>query len=71
MQFPKNTWYAAIWSKDLADKPVARTFLGEAVVLYRGKSGKAADSKIAAAIARRRCRSARSKATICAAAIMG
>ena len=42
MQFPKNTWYAAIWSKDLADKPVARTFLGEAVVLYRGKSGKAA-----------------------------
>ena len=42
MRFPKNAWYAAIWSKDLADKPVARTFLDEAVVLYRGRSGKVA-----------------------------
>lgn len=42
MQFPKNAWYAAIWSKDLADKPVARTLLDEAVVLYRGRSGKTA-----------------------------
>src|SRR5262245_57147389 len=42
VQFPKNGWYAAIWSKDLAAAPVARTFLGENVVLFRGKSGKAA-----------------------------
>ena len=42
MRFLKIAWYAAIWSKDLADKPVARTFLDEPVVLYRGKSGKAA-----------------------------
>jgi phenylpropionate dioxygenase-like ring-hydroxylating dioxygenase large terminal subunit len=42
VQFPKNTWYAAIWSKDLGAKPVARTLLGEPVVLYRGNSGKAA-----------------------------
>ena len=34
--FPKNGWYAAIWSKDLTDAPVARTFLGEQVVLFRG-----------------------------------
>jgi phenylpropionate dioxygenase-like ring-hydroxylating dioxygenase large terminal subunit len=40
--FPKNGWYAAIWSKDLAAEPVARTFLGEPVVLFRGENGKAA-----------------------------
>ena len=58
--FPKNGWYAAIWSKDLTGEPVARTFLGEQVVLFRGGNGTAgARWRIAAAIARRRCRSAR------------
>ena len=38
--FPKNGWYAAIWSKDLTGKPVGRTFLGEAVVLFRGTNGR-------------------------------
>ena len=37
--FPRNGWYAAIWSKDLKAEPVARTFLGEQVVLFRGNSG--------------------------------
>ncbi len=38
--FPRNGWYAAIWSKDLAETPVARTFLDQQVVLFRGKGGK-------------------------------
>src|SRR5215216_61504 len=42
VQFPKNGWYAAIWSKDLTNAPVARTFLGEPVVLFRGANGKPA-----------------------------
>ena len=37
--FPKNGWYAAIWSKDLIGEPVARTFLGEPVVLFRAGNG--------------------------------
>jgi phenylpropionate dioxygenase-like ring-hydroxylating dioxygenase large terminal subunit len=37
--FLRNGWYAAIWSKDLGDRPVARTFLGENVVLFRGADG--------------------------------
>ncbi len=40
--FVKNGWYAAGWSKDLGEKPVARTFLGEKVVLFRTKDGRAA-----------------------------
>ena len=42
MQFPKNGWYAAIWSKDLTGAPVARTFLDEPIVLFRAGNGKAA-----------------------------
>jgi phenylpropionate dioxygenase-like ring-hydroxylating dioxygenase large terminal subunit len=42
VRFPKNGWYAAIWSKDLTDTPVARTLLGEPVVLFRGASGRPA-----------------------------
>jgi vanillate monooxygenase len=42
VQFPKNGWYAAIWSKDLTGPPVARTVLGMPLVLFRGASGKAA-----------------------------
>jgi phenylpropionate dioxygenase-like ring-hydroxylating dioxygenase large terminal subunit len=37
--FPKNGWYAAIWSKDLKGELVARTFLDEQVVLFRGGNG--------------------------------
>jgi len=39
--FLRNTWYAASWSKDLADKPVARTVLGEKLVLFRTAGGAA------------------------------
>jgi phenylpropionate dioxygenase-like ring-hydroxylating dioxygenase large terminal subunit len=37
--FLRNGWYAASWSKDLTTKPVARTFLNDKVVLYRGEDG--------------------------------
>jgi phenylpropionate dioxygenase-like ring-hydroxylating dioxygenase large terminal subunit len=37
--FLRNGWYAAAWSEELGTAPVARTILGEAVVLFRGASG--------------------------------
>ena len=40
--FLKNGWYAAMWSRDLENSPVGRTFLNEKVVLFRTRSGKAA-----------------------------
>jgi phenylpropionate dioxygenase-like ring-hydroxylating dioxygenase large terminal subunit len=40
--FMRNVWYSAIWSKDLTDRPLARTFLNDKVVLFRTASGKAA-----------------------------
>ena len=40
--FMRNAWYAALWAKDLADKPVGRTFLNEKLVLFRRGSGAAA-----------------------------
>jgi phenylpropionate dioxygenase-like ring-hydroxylating dioxygenase large terminal subunit len=40
--FLRNGWYAAIWSKDLQDTPVGRTFLNEKVVLFRNVSGQVA-----------------------------
>jgi len=38
--FPLNTWYVAALSKELVDKPLARTLLNHPVVLYRTKEGK-------------------------------
>jgi phenylpropionate dioxygenase-like ring-hydroxylating dioxygenase large terminal subunit len=40
--FLRNGWYAAIWSNDLNDRPVGRTFLNEKVVLFRNASGQVA-----------------------------
>ena len=40
--FLRNAWYAAIWARELGERPVARTILGEAIALYRGASGRAA-----------------------------
>jgi phenylpropionate dioxygenase-like ring-hydroxylating dioxygenase large terminal subunit len=40
--FLRNGWYAAIWSNDLSERPVGRTFLGEKVVLFRNASGQVA-----------------------------
>lgn len=37
--FLRNGWYAAVWSKDLTNKPMARTFLNERVVLFRSATG--------------------------------
>jgi phenylpropionate dioxygenase-like ring-hydroxylating dioxygenase large terminal subunit len=37
--FLRNAWYVATWSKDLVDNPMARTLLGEEVVLFRGRGG--------------------------------
>jgi phenylpropionate dioxygenase-like ring-hydroxylating dioxygenase large terminal subunit len=40
--FLRNCWYAAAWSRDLAGKPLARTFLDEKVVLFRTARGQPA-----------------------------
>ncbi len=37
--FLRNGWYTALWSHELADKPVGKTFLNEKVVLFRNASG--------------------------------
>ena len=37
----RNCWYVAGWSADLADAPIARTFLDEPVALFRDSSGTA------------------------------
>lgn len=41
MQYVRNIWYAAAWSDEVSRTPLARTFLGEDVVLYRTTAGKA------------------------------
>ena len=33
--FLKDYWYVASWSSEVTAEPLARTFLGEPVVLYR------------------------------------
>lgn len=37
--YVRNAWYAAAWGEELSETPLARTLLGEKVVLYRGASG--------------------------------
>ena len=37
--FLRNGWYTALWSHELADKPVGKTFLNEKIVLFRNASG--------------------------------
>jgi phenylpropionate dioxygenase-like ring-hydroxylating dioxygenase large terminal subunit len=37
--FIRNAWYVAAWSVDVAERPVARTLLGEAVALFRRPQG--------------------------------
>ena len=39
--FLRNTWYAAAWSGELAKQPIARTMLGQKLVLYRRADGAA------------------------------
>lgn len=41
-KFPLDQWYVAGFSNELTDKPIARTFLNQAVVLFRSGDGKAA-----------------------------
>jgi phenylpropionate dioxygenase-like ring-hydroxylating dioxygenase large terminal subunit len=40
--FLRNAWYAAVWSNELTDRPIGRTFLDDKVVLFRNASGQAA-----------------------------
>lgn len=42
MTFLRNAWYVAGWTGDFADKPVARTFLDEPVVLFCKADGELA-----------------------------
>ena len=37
--FIRNAWYVAAWSDEIGDEPLARTFLGEPVVLFRTIDG--------------------------------
>ena len=37
--FLRNGWYSAIWSHELKEKPVGKTFLNEKVVLFRNDRG--------------------------------
>ncbi|MCD6041584.1 MAG: vanillate O-demethylase oxygenase [Burkholderiales bacterium] len=37
--FLRNTWYVAAWDREISRVPLARTFLGEPVVLFRTQSG--------------------------------
>jgi phenylpropionate dioxygenase-like ring-hydroxylating dioxygenase large terminal subunit len=39
--FLRNAWYVACWAADLGAKPLARTILGERIVLWRGPGGRA------------------------------
>jgi vanillate monooxygenase len=37
--FLRNSWYVAAWDREITRQPLARTFLGEPVVLYRKEDG--------------------------------
>lgn len=39
--YPRNQWYMAAWTSELADDLIARTILGVPLVLFRDESGKA------------------------------
>ena len=40
--FLRNCWYAAAWDDEVAEIPLARTILGEPVVLWRSADGRPA-----------------------------
>ena len=65
-----NAWYVAAWLHEIAPGRIhARTIIDQPIALYRTSRARSWRSRIAAAIASRRCRSAGSRATICAACI--
>lgn len=39
MTFLRNAWYVAAWNEELGEAPLARTLLGEPIVLYRDADG--------------------------------
>lgn len=41
MAFPRNRWYVAGWSSELSTQPLARTLVGEPLVMFRTFQGKA------------------------------
>jgi phenylpropionate dioxygenase-like ring-hydroxylating dioxygenase large terminal subunit len=42
MRFLENFWYAAAWSEEITNVPLARRILHRPVALFRTESGKAA-----------------------------
>ena len=38
----RNYWYLAAWSEEIADKPLARTFFDQPMVLFRAENGRVA-----------------------------
>ncbi|MHA1536727.1 MAG: aromatic ring-hydroxylating dioxygenase subunit alpha [Alphaproteobacteria bacterium] len=41
MTYLRNCWYPAAWAEEVGREPMARTLLGEPVMLYRTKAGEA------------------------------
>lgn len=41
MAFLENTWYMAGWAEEVTQTPMARTLLGESVLMYRRENGEA------------------------------
>ena len=37
--FIRNSWYVAAWADEIVHAPLARTLLGEAIVLFRDRTG--------------------------------
>lgn len=40
--FIRNAWYVAAWSRELGERPLARTILDEPLVLFRDRAGRVA-----------------------------
>jgi len=39
MEYLKNAWYVAAWSKDISEQPVSRRYLNQSVMLFRKENG--------------------------------
>ena len=39
--FVRNLWYVAAWSSELTDRPLGRTIIGDHIVMFRDRAGRA------------------------------
>ena len=63
--FIRNAWYVAAWADEIGETPLARRICNEPVVLFRDQQNRVAALLTCAAIAARRCTSARSSSKAC------